>query len=240
MRKNVIILTTGLSGSSPLVGLIARGGYWTGDQTFKKRDYDTFENEELIRLNQSLFRQIGYDGKYEMEFSADAIKAITLSADRVDPAPFREFIRKCNGHNPWIWKDPRLWLTIRYWQPFLDLDEIQFVVLHRDDLQTWISTTIRRQIHSYEYSKKYTAQVHDSIGGFLREFDRPHLDVQFEELVMHPESVVGKLNDYLDISLTMDDVHAVYTKPLRRMPRGKRDLLKASLIYLKNYRSRYR
>jgi hypothetical protein len=47
MRKNVIILTSGLSGSSVLAGLIANAGYWVGDETFKKDDYDTFENREL-------------------------------------------------------------------------------------------------------------------------------------------------------------------------------------------------
>ena len=47
---NTIILTSGLTGSSVLTGLLARGGFWAGDRTAKKKDYDTFENEELIRL----------------------------------------------------------------------------------------------------------------------------------------------------------------------------------------------
>src|SRR5690242_9748399 len=60
-NSNVIILTSGLTGSSVLTGLIARAGYWTGSQTFKK-EYDTFENVELIRLNRDLFAAAGYSG----------------------------------------------------------------------------------------------------------------------------------------------------------------------------------
>ncbi len=53
MKRNVIILTSGLTGSSVLSGLISRGGFWTGD-THKKEDYDTYENKRLIELNLSL------------------------------------------------------------------------------------------------------------------------------------------------------------------------------------------
>ena len=61
-RRNVIILTSGLTGSSVLTGLISRVGYWNGDQTHKK-EYDTCENSELISLNLSLFQHRWVFGK---------------------------------------------------------------------------------------------------------------------------------------------------------------------------------
>ena len=64
----VIILTSGLSGSSVVSNLISRGGYWTGDSTHQKRDYNTYENEALIELNQKLFELAGYNGNYTREF----------------------------------------------------------------------------------------------------------------------------------------------------------------------------
>ena len=48
---NVIILTGGLTGSSALAGLLTEAGYWCGEDTFKKSDYNTYENAELIALN---------------------------------------------------------------------------------------------------------------------------------------------------------------------------------------------
>ena len=65
MKKNVIILTYGLSGSSVLTGLLVRGGYWPGAKTYVKPDYDTFENVRLIELNKQLFAAAKFSGNYE-------------------------------------------------------------------------------------------------------------------------------------------------------------------------------
>jgi hypothetical protein len=35
-KANVIIITAGETGSSVLIGLIARAGFWTGDETFQE------------------------------------------------------------------------------------------------------------------------------------------------------------------------------------------------------------
>src|SRR5690242_2078379 len=129
MKQSVIILTSGLSGSSVLTGLIARAGYWTGE-THKKRDYDTFENKELIRLNRLLFERAAYTGNYLVEFSSEVIARIAkLSAPHGDA--YSSFIAECNQHRPWVWKDPRLWLTIRFWAEFLDLRDCNFILLTR-------------------------------------------------------------------------------------------------------------
>ncbi|HXV77690.1 MAG TPA: hypothetical protein VD788_15355 [Candidatus Polarisedimenticolaceae bacterium] len=236
----MIILTTGLSGSSPVAGLIARAGYWAGESTHKKRDYDTFENQKLIELNLKILSDVAYSGKYEMEFSRDAIDRIAESANRADLSPYADFVSLCNQHGPWIWKDPRLWLTIRFWRHVLRLDDVQFIVLMRDHLQTWVSTTIRRQIHSYGYSKRYTEQVRGSIVEFLDGHDQPYLELLFEDLVIHPERTLDEINGFLGTGLGMDDLKTIYTKPLYKRPRGVADFVKATMIYAKNYRSRYR
>ena len=57
-RDSVIILTGGLSGSSALAGLLSAAGYWSGEDTFRKRDYNTYENAELIRLNRQLMQRV--------------------------------------------------------------------------------------------------------------------------------------------------------------------------------------
>src|SRR5689334_25193412 len=121
MKKNVIVLTSGLTGSSVLTGLIARAGYWTGDTTFKKRDYETFENARLIELNLRLFKEAGYRGNYLLEFPEPAMKAIAALPEHVDLTDYKSFLQYCDEHGPWVWKDPRLWLTIRFWRNMLNL-----------------------------------------------------------------------------------------------------------------------
>src|SRR5437588_12340988 len=112
-KPNVIILTSGITGSSVLSGFLAQSGYWAGDATHKKQnEYDTFENTELIRLNLEILKQSGYTGDYISEFSTDAIARIACLHGAIDDSPYRRFLQECDQHRPWVWKDPRLWLTI--------------------------------------------------------------------------------------------------------------------------------
>src|SRR5215472_2573129 len=100
MKKNVIILTSGLTGSSVLTGLIARAGYWTGDRTHKKKEYDTYENEELIDLNRLIFEQAAYHGNYLMDFSPDVLARIGSLSSK--DSRFAQFVQKCDQHVPWV------------------------------------------------------------------------------------------------------------------------------------------
>lgn len=240
MKKNAVILTTGLSGSSVLTGLIARAGYWTGDQTYKKVDYDTHENAQLVDLHLRLLRDAGYTGDYIMEFSWHAIRQVAAAYGKVDPQPYREFLETCNAHRPWVWKDPRLWLTIRFWQPLLDLDGCRFIVLTRGLMHSWISATLRRQIQTVAYLKNYLNGITDSAIAFLHDNRLPYLQLSYEQLVVQPEPTIQRINAFLETALTIEDLRTVYTKPLYSTARSPLDYAKAVGIYLKNYRQRYR
>lgn len=205
----------------------------------KKKDYDTYENEELIRLNLRLFDDVGYKGNYMMEFSSAVISRIASVYNKVDKSPYVSFIQKCNEHRPWIWKDPRLWLTIRFWNNLLDPDDCKFILLTRDHLQSWISTILRRQIVSYNYNKDYNESIKVSGIDYFVENGLPHLNLCFEDLILHPSMALARLNDYLNLDLTIKDLEEIYSKPLYKNPRSLGDLLKAVLIYLKNYSERY-
>lgn len=240
MQRNVIILTNGLAGSSVAAGLLADAGYWAGDATFKKSDYDTYENQELVALNQRLMQEVGYKGNYAMVYSADDIREITQKSLAVDPAPYRQFIERCGQHQPWIWKDPRLWLTIRFWQRFIDLDRVQFLLVTREHMQSWISTTLRRHIETPRYLYNYMDGIRDSILEFYRDNNLQHLDFVYEDLLLHPEDTIERLNAFLDSRISMENLKRVYRGPLYRKQRGLLDYLKANLIYFKNYSERRR
>src|SRR3974390_1829147 len=90
-KKNVIVLTMGLSGSSVLTGLLSKAGYWTGGETFRK-EYDTYENRGLIGLNSKLLEAAGYRKDYTSEFSWDAIKQVTSLLGEIDLTAYRQFL----------------------------------------------------------------------------------------------------------------------------------------------------
>ena len=240
MKKNVIVLTNGLAGSSVLTGLLSRGGYWLGDKTFSKEDYNTYENNELVELNKRIFASANYNGNYEMIFEPGDISFFSDARKTVDPEPYKVFLDKCNANTPWLWKDPRLWLTIHYWVDLLDLDNIDFVLLTREPLQTWISTTIRRQIQTPAYCKNYMYGIRDSIREFLGSHDKTYLELVYEELILQPENTIAALNSHLGCELQLEDLQSVFSGQLGKRQRGAGDFLKASAIYLKNYSQRYR
>jgi hypothetical protein len=237
-KPNVVLLTSGLSGSSVLSGLISRAGYWTGDKTHKK-EYDTYENQELINLNLQLFQCADYGGNYTTEFSPDAIARIASLAKTIDDRPFRQFLQTCGQHRPWIWKDPRLWLTIGFWRNLLNLEECRFILLTRSIPHSWVSATLRRQIRSYGSFKKYEEAIRNSLTGFLHSNGLSYLHITFENLVVHPEETIRKLNTHLGTELSVKDLDAVYNRPLYKTPRSSViDYFKAILIYVKNYSQR--
>lgn len=235
MKRNVIILTSGLTGSSVLTGLITRAGYWAGD-THKKTEYDTFENRELIQLNRRIFKEAGYGEDFLNYFSEDAIRRVTSVSTQPEDDAYLRFVKKCGEHQPWVWKDPRLWMTIRFWKNIFDLRDCQFIVLTRGFRQLWVSKTLRRQIVTYRASKAYEEHVKDSAIEFLKSNNLPFLRVRYEDLIVHPAETIATLNNYLGANLTVEDLGKTYHKPLYELPGSSMlDFVKAGLIYLKNY-----
>ncbi len=222
-----------------LAGLLVRAGFWPGSETFKKQDYETFENCELIRLNMRLIQQAGYSGNYAAEFSARAIEDVARLLGKVDDGLFRTLITECGQHRPWLWKDPRLWLTIRFWAPLLDLADCHFILLTRAPLPLWLSSLRRRQITTYRYLRDYETKVHASIIGFLDERRLPYLHVRYEALIARPAEVIAQLNRHLGTALGADDFTAVHSGRLH----GNRAFAwmrhaEALLIYARNYSER--
>lgn len=239
-KKNVIVLTVGLAGSSVLTALLSRAGFWVGEETKGKPDYNTWENARLVDLNRRLLREVGFTDDWKMVFRPDYMDRILAGAQKLDPSPYRAFVDDCNQHAPWIWKDPRLWLTIRYWQQFLSLEDLFFLVIRRDPVQAWISMTIRRQIQSFEYAKNYDNSVHSTITDFLQQTGSPYLDLVYEDLLTKPDKTIDTINRSLGTGLSVDDLRSVFRGKLFRRQHGFSSFLRAAAIYARNYRDRYR
>jgi hypothetical protein len=238
--RNVIVLTAGLAGSSLVAGLLADAGYWSGDGTVKKTDYDTHENQELVELNRRLLQEAGYRGKYELVFRAEDVRDIAERTRTVDPEPYRDFIERCGPHQPWLWKDPRLWLTIRFWQRHLDTGRIAFLLATREPSQAWISQTIRRQIQTPQYCRNYMEGVRASFLEFLDQNKLAHLELIYEDLLMKPEETILRLNTFLGCDIAMQNLSRACQGRLYRKRHGLLDYVTARAIYVKNYAIRYR
>jgi len=239
MKDNVIVLTTGLTGSSVLSNLISRAGYWTGDETFKKNDYDTHENIELVRLNTEILNKYNYKGKYTDNIDHNAISIIDSLDIDVNAGEYLSFLNCCKDKSPWIWKDPRLWVTILFWNKILD-SNIKYIHLDRGLMQRWISVNLRRQIESVGHIKTNTDYINHRIVNFLVENKKEFIRINFDDLLLHPEKTIDTINRFLSINLVLDDLKAVYDFPLYKRKRGFLDFIKALAIFSKNYNERNR
>jgi hypothetical protein len=168
----------------------------------------------------------------------NAIEALT---SRIDDGPYKEFLAECDEHQPWIWKDPRLWITIRFCSSLLDWKRRKVIVLIRSPLRCWVLATLRRQVRSYQSLKRYLKLVERSILDFLDVNRIGHLHKTYERrIITYPDETIGALNDYLGSSLTIEDLRSVYRGELYKIPRNSPiDFLKAALIYIRNRSERW-
>jgi hypothetical protein len=236
---NTVILTSGLTGSSVLAGFLARGGYWSGDRTYKKTDYDTFENQDLIRLNTELLQSASFEQAYLTTYSPQVIEQVASLTGALDVEPFREFYRRCDSHSPWVWKDPRLSVTIRFWSRVVDLSKCNFLLLTRNHFQSWVSTNSRYIVQSMRHTREYETAIYESNLAFLEENRLPYQQLSYEGLIARPEQTISRLNRFLGSQLTLDHLAATYNGALHRRPGSSLPrIARATLVYLKNYRER--
>lgn len=237
---NVVIFTAGLAGSSVVAGLLADAGYWAGADTAKKPDYDTFENRDLVALNDRLLREAGFHERFDRVFRREHIDEVMERLAGVAPEPYRQFVEECGRHVPWVWKDPRLWLTIRFWARFLDRERLRIILVSRQHSQAWISHILRRRIQTPRYCRDYMDGVRASFLGFVAENRLPCLEIVYEDLLLAPEPALERLGDFLGREFPMAALKRVHHGRLYRRQHGTADYLRAMLVYLKNYGERSR
>ena len=246
MKSNVIIMTTGLSGSSVVTALINQAGYWVGDETAKKDNYsghyDTFENSNLVSLNEHLYKQLSFSPTDFYWYKENDFQFFRQAAHSVDPAPFRDFVDKCSMQDKNILKDPRLWITLAFWLPIIESvyqKNTKFIVLRRSPLAMWISLLLKRKIVGYRYIKKSEEIANSRITQYLIDAGYEPLQLDYSELLQKPDKAISKINTFLGCNLSRQDLTKVYRGKLPTPPWKWGNLIKASLIYLKNMKESY-
>jgi len=237
---NVVILTVGWTGSSMLAGLLRAAGFWTGT-TVRNTDYDTFENAELVRLNRKLLTMAGIGEGYATHFHPGWYARVERLAHTVNRSQFTGFIDECRRHAPWLWKDPRLWVTIGFWRNLLPTENVKYLLLTREPLQAWISCTLRRQIQTFGYLRRYNASTEGAMRRFLVDHNAPHLHIVHEDLQLSADRELARLSKFLEAPVTLGHLLAIHDSGrLNRRNRRIKDFCKAVLIHAKNYRERLR
>lgn len=238
MPKNVIIITTGLSGSSLLSAALQSRGYFAGAATHKKRDYDTGESRTLIALNETLIARSGFTGRFQDGFSARHFDRIAALYDEIDLTPFAAFLEDCRGKMPWLWKDPRLCFTLGFWLKLLEPGEAAVLYLGRDPVQHWVSNILRRQIMSRRYLDAHNEGVRGAAKSVVAQAGQAWAEFEIDDLYRDADAAAARLSRFLDLTITPSDIDAASTRPVTDLRHGPLDHAKAWMIYAKNIRWR--
>jgi hypothetical protein len=231
LKSNVIILTSGLSGSSILAGLISKKGYWLGDYT-EKINYQTYENSELVRLNINLFQEGGYSWHDVTEIPPPLVDDLYRLSLKPGTDKYIEFVQKCSNNQPWLWKDPRLSYTIFFWREFLNIGKCKFILMHRDIKQSWTGIVLRGKAPiSFENLRIVEENCVRSSRKFLKKEGISFLDITFEDLILDPDETINLINKYLAIDLSLNDLQSIYKGSFYKLRWSTVDFYKAKMKY---------
>jgi hypothetical protein len=237
---NVIILTTGISGSSVITGFLAKSGLWAGDDTVFKDNttgkYETYENTKLVDLNNQLTNEIGIAFEGKVRYDKNARDKLNDVFTKIDTTEYQHFLDECDSHSPWIWKDPRLFLTIGFWKNILDLNNTKVIVLHRNSYELWKSQVVKRIIYSYSYLKKSEDRTRNELLDYLESNNFSFISLEYDQFVKDPDMSINKLNQFIGTELKIEHWNEIY-RPTSKLSNFKRTVL-AYLIYIKNYQGR--
>ncbi|MFP3982479.1 MAG: hypothetical protein ACLFV2_02150 [Desulfurivibrionaceae bacterium] len=230
--KNVIIMTTGSSGSSVLAGTIALKGYWLGEKT-KKLKFDTYENAELVDLNKEILLLSGFNHHDCNDIPPPSVTDIKRLLDKIDISKYQAFIAKCDTHGPWLWKDPRLSYTIHFWGKILNLNKVNFIFIERDAKQSYTGLILKRKVPmSFMQHGLMNNNYNQSCLQFYRNNALPYLHINFQDLITFPDHYLKRIGKFLDIDLNLSDLQKIYNGDLYKKRFSTLNYYQARLFYL--------
>ena len=243
MSNNIIVLTTGLSGSSVITSFISQAGYWVGDETIIKDSrsgvYNTYENSRLVQLNVNLINTLSFEYNNDVEYKVNAQLFFEKAFYQYENKQiYSDFVEYCNSKGNWIWKDPRLWITIGFWQRILNKNNIKLIIVYRNPLSLWISLLNKRQIVGYFYLKNIERKSKEEIKQYINRNGLNYYLICYDELILYPEQIIPSLNEYLQTTLSVEDLKKVYNGKVGNKIWNLKNLVKAILIYIKNHHLR--
>ncbi len=216
MPKNVIVLGAPRSGTSLTSGIFARQGYFVGDAArpaVKRGDdynpFGYFEADDLIERNVALFRRVGYQPHNTWLFdpiSDDAISRIAdLSPDHAD----RELLAGYNTHSPWLWKDPRLCITLSYWVRLLDPSTSVAILILRDPEDVYWSFRRKGWCEAGESAKRAAlARIEQhtrAAEAAVQRLTIPQLTIAYDDFRIRPHDLAAQISELAGLRLTPED-----------------------------------
>lgn len=218
MSKNVIVVGMPRSGTSLTAGIFPPKGYYIGDRSkaFLREGNDhnpfgSFEADDLIAENVRVLQAVGFDFHNTWLFEPISSEQIARIADVPVLSSHRDFVRAYEQRAPWVWKDPRLCVTLPYWWRLIDPERTVVVFVRRDPNAIYLSFLRRGWCQPGRAEREAVlarVQQHtDAATAAIESLDIPHAVVDHEEYMRAPAAVAHRLSVLCDLSISVDDLN---------------------------------
>ena len=246
MAKNALILGAPRSGTSLTSAIFARQGYYVGgaarpaiSQGDDYNPYGYFEADDLIERNVECFRRVAYSCHNSWLFDEISAESQQLIGRLQPELRDQQLLDDYNCRSPWLWKDPRMCITLPYWAQLLNWHRVGVVFVERSADDVVWSFHRKGWCGGSKAERQATlARIHqhtDAAKAALHKFRIPHLSVRYEDFSVRPEQLANQINECFDLNLSAADLnyqsdlnHSTFRGRLagygriflKRMPRG--------------------
>ena len=214
MPKNIIIVGPPRSGTSLTSGIFAGQGYFAGEQLRSGDDYNPFgyfEDEALVEANVRLFADVGFHFHNTWMFAPIATSQIEAISQLPIEECDRTLVTACKNHEPWMWKDPRLCMTLSYWAKLIDWTNAGVVLTQRnpDDVywsfrrKGWCPAGNAHRLKTIERIENHAAMALESV----HEFKLPHITIEYDEYHQRPGELAERINQFSGLELAAKDLN---------------------------------
>jgi hypothetical protein len=218
MSKNVLVVGAPRSGTSLTSAIFARKGYYVGGAARAAvqhgDDYNPFgyfEADDVIERNVALFRRVGYDFHNTWLFEPMSDDAIRRLAAQPPDVADQELIAHYDTRAPWLWKDPRLSLTLSYWAKVIDWQSCVVVLILRDPEDVYWSFRRKGWCAAGESARHAAiARIRQHMETAQSTVDRlqmPHIAIDYRDFKDRPGFLAEQLSALAGLQLSPDDLN---------------------------------
>lgn len=214
MPRNVIVVGPPRSGTSLTSDVFHRQGFHAGEGLRSGDDYNPFgyfEAEDLIAANVSLFEAVGFPHHNTWMFETIKPQQIAAIGQLPVQEEHRQLLARWNEHTPWMWKDPRFSITLRYWAQLIDWKNCGVVLTERSAEDVYWSWRRKGWCEGTPEARAATLERIDTHARTARkvvnELGLPHIRIEYSEYARCPETVAERISEFAGLKLTASDLN---------------------------------
>jgi hypothetical protein len=202
-RFNVVVVGMPRSGTSLAASLFVNAGYYPGPrqrEASEANPFGYFQSQDLMALNVGLFHQVGFPfhNTWLYDRMADEVRK------RIDDLPVgdehRQFLAHCGQQSPWVWKDPRMCMTLGFWRKVLDLDSTRIILVRREPAAIYHSFVVQNWLRERPMSREEVYErIEQHVAAAREALDRhrlPFIEIWYEKLLAQPDPIVAQVNAF--------------------------------------------